>query len=1174
MKGFADFLTDLEEYNTLLSNIHNNITPINVVGAAESQKAHLIYSLHEHTKRPCLVVTYNDVQAKKMYEDLSFFFPEGTKLFSSKEFIFYDIEASSTDILQKRMGVIDDLCKNNRDVILITTIDVIQQMMIPKSLYMKYIRTFEVGNVYDIEQMIQDFIVMGYQRVDTVEGRGQFAVRGGIVDIFPMVAECPYRIEFFDDEIDSIREFDVITQLSIEKVHQVYVGPAREIIYDYEQAEHLTEQLKKIIEKLEEKLIRSGHKDILHEMMEHIEQDIQKIQQQHYFHSLDKYLPLVYAKDSTVLQYFDQDVLILLDEPSRVKSRSESYEYEFGETIKTMLEKGMVIEESGEAVVPYSEVIRQMNDRLLIGVSALSSSSPEYRPKKMISLTTKTLHSFHGKMEFLLEDLKLWQEKKYRVIILSGTKNRGEKLVESFNAEGMEGIYLDSKDIDKSIPRGKIIVTGGSLHKGFEYPLIQLAIISDKEIFGQNRKISRKKALKSPNKIKAFTDLSVGDYVVHQIHGIGKYIGIEQLVVEGVTKDYLKIQYKGGDYLYVPTNQLDLIQKYIGSEDKPPKLNKLGGTDWNKVKNKVRKSVEDLAKGLIELYAARQTIKGYGFSKDTPWQRQFEDTFPYEETADQLRCIEEVKKDMEQPRPMDRLLCGDVGYGKTEVAIRAAFKSVMDGKQVAYLVPTTILAQQHYNNFVQRMKDFPIKIEMLSRFRSPAEQKNIIKGIKTGEIDIVIGTHRILQKDLQFKDLGLLIIDEEQRFVVTHKEKLKSLKQNVDVLTLTATPIPRTLHMSMLGIRDMSIIEEPPEDRYPVQTYVLEYNPSLIQDAIIRELNRGGQVYYLFNRVKGIQKVAQDIQQMVPEAKVVVGHGQMSENELEEVMMKVLNGEADILVCTTIIETGLDIPNVNTIIIEDADKLGLAQLYQLRGRVGRSNRIAYAYLTYKKDKVLHEAAEKRLRAIKEFTEFGSGFKIAMRDLEIRGAGNILGPEQHGHMEAVGYDTYCKLLEEAVRKLKGEPVQEELETTVDLNVDAYIPETYIKNHNQRIEIYKKIAAIENLQDAYDVEEEIEDRYGDLPQSVRNLLDIALIKSLGNDMKISEITQKGNNVLIQFYDAKQVDMNAIIHITNQFNGNILFTASDRPYLTYKHKNGSNIEMVKNIKTMLQELKKLQM
>jgi transcription-repair coupling factor (superfamily II helicase) len=1171
MKGFTDFLLELEEYNTLLAGIKEGISPINIIGASDSQKTHLMYSVCEHTKRPCLIVTYNDLQAKKLYEDMSFFIGDKVKLFPSKELILYDIEAHSTEILQKRIEVLDALCRDGEKTVVIASIEALQQYTIPHEVYIKHRMTLRVGMIYDQHEIIENFTAMGYERVDMVEGRGQFSVRGGIVDFYPLISNCAYRIEFFDDEIDSIREFDVLTQLSIDKVDEVSVPMAREVVFHKDDIDNIADKMGTMLKKLENKLAVSKNKEVINLAIQHLGEDVEKIRQQHYFASIDKYLPIIYTGQPTLLQYLSNNALIFIDEPSRVRQRAETVELEFNETVKSMMEKGLLLEETSKLLIDYADLIKQFTARVLIGISALSHSSPDYKPKRIVNMVTKTLHSFHGKIEFLYDDLKVWKEKKYRIVVLSGTKNRGEKLVETLNDMKLNSIYVH--ELNEVIPRGQIVVTHGSLNKGFEYPLINFVLVSDKEIFGQERKINKAKLRKSANRIKAFTDLSIGDYVVHQNHGIGQYIGIEKLVVEGASKDYLKIKYQGDDFLYVPTNQLDLIQKYIGADGKIPRLHKLGGTDWAKTKSKVRKSVQELARGLLELYAARQALKGYAFSPDTAWQRQFEDTFPYEETADQLRCIEEVKKDMEKPMPMDRLLCGDVGYGKTEVAIRAAFKAAMDGKQVAYLVPTTVLAQQHYSNFVQRMKDFPVKVEMLSRFRSAAEQKNIVKQLKTGEIDIIIGTHRILQKDLQFKDLGLVIIDEEQRFGVAHKEKLKNIKKDVDVLTLTATPIPRTLHMSMIGIRDMSVIEEPPEDRYPVQTYVLEYNYALIQDAIIREINRGGQVYYLYNRVKEIYKVAQEIQQMVPEARVTVAHGQMNEDELEEAMLKVLNGEADVLVCTTIIETGLDIPNMNTIIIEDADRMGLSQLYQLRGRVGRSNRLAYAYLTYRKDKVLQEAAEKRLQAIKEFTEFGSGFKIAMRDLEIRGAGNLLGPEQHGHMEAVGYDMYCKLLEEVVKELKGEPVEEMVETAVDINVDAYIPESYIKNHSQRVEIYKKIASIQDLQDSYDVEEEMEDRYGDLPVPAANLIKIALIKSLANELKISTVSQKGANIFIQFHNDKSINMKAVVEVVNQFKGQILFTASDKPYLTYKIASMENTKLLDNIKIILQQLKELQ-
>lgn len=1176
MKGLADFLLDLQEYNELLSSINNGIVPVSVTGVSESQKSHLMYSIYEHSRKPALVITYSDIQAKKLYEDMRFFVGERVKLFPAREFIFYDIEAYSTDVLRQRLSVLEAISQAPQETIIITTVDALLQYTTPHEVYIKHRERLEIGMNYDLHTLAEKLVVMGYERVDMIEGPGQFSVRGGIVDIYPLTSETAYRIEFFDDEIDSIRELDVNSQRSIDKVGELDIGPAREILFAKEQIDDIVGKMNDIVRNLEKNLPRISHKEAFAASIEHLHADVEKIKQQHYFPSIDKYMPVIYSEynqklEPILLQYINEEAVIYLDEPPKIKQRAENAMYEFGETFKAALEKGLVVEQAGQLMIDYAGLMAPLQSKKTVGLSTFARSNPELKAVRIVNIAAKTLHSFHGKIEFLYEDLEVWKKKKYRIVILAGSTGRGEELVRILNERNYSSIFIP--ELDKTTPQGQIVVTRGSLNKGFEYPLIQLVVISDKEIFKQQRKVKKSKLRKSASAIRAFADLSVGDYVVHQNHGIGQYIGIEQLVVEGAKKDYLKIKYQGDDYLYVPTNQLDLVQKYIGSEGRGPRLHKMGGTEWTKTKNRVKSSVQELAKGLIELYAARQTVKGHAFSEDTPWQRQFEDTFPYEETADQLRCIEEVKKDMEQPKPMDRLLCGDVGYGKTEVAIRAAFKAVMDGKQVAYLVPTTILAQQHYSNFAQRMKDFPVTVEMLSRFRSPAEQKSIAKRLKTGEVDIIIGTHRILQKDLEFKDLGLLIIDEEQRFGVTHKEKLKNIKKNVDVLTLTATPIPRTLHMSMIGVRDMSVLEEPPEDRYPVQTYVLEYNDGIVQDAIIREINRGGQVYYLYNRVKGIRKVAQHIAQLVPEARIAVAHGQMNENELEDIMFKVLNGEIDVLVCTTIIETGLDIPNVNTIIIEDADRMGLSQLYQLRGRVGRTNRIAYAYITYRKDKVLQESAEKRLQAIKEFTEFGSGFKIAMRDLEIRGAGNLLGPEQHGHMEAVGYDTYCKLLEQSVRELKGEPVEEKVETTVDLTISAYIPDSYIKNNNQRVDIYKKIASIQDQQDVYDVEEEIEDRYGDLPEAVRNLTQIAFIKSIAGDLGITSITQKGNSVNLQFAGNKKVNMQAIIELADQFKGQLLFTASETPYLTYKKDNHTKVGILDNIKIMLQRLKELQ-
>ena len=756
-----------------------------------------------------------------------------------------------------------------------------------------------------------------------------------------------------------------------------------------------------------------------------------------------------------------------------------------------------------------------MTKNAVISLETLTHTSNDFKYRSLVSFLTKTTISFHGKIDYLFEDIKRWQKNGYTVVILATTRGRGENLAGVLNDRGIKARFAgDSQEFKQ----GETVVMRGQIKKGFEYPDIKFVLVSDNEIFEQ-RKSRRKRREDNAARIRSYNDISPGDYVVHSAHGIGEYKGTQKMNVGGVLKDYLKIQYKGTDCLYVPIDQMNQLYKYIGnSADKQVKLNRLGGNEWNKTKARVKASTDELAKKLIALYAERENAKGYAFSPDTPWQKDFEDTFPYQETEDQLRSIEEVKEDMEKPKPMDRLLCGDVGFGKTEVALRAAFKAVNDSKQVAYLCPTTVLAMQHYETFLKRMDGFPIRIEMLSRFRTAAQQKKILKQLKTGEIDVVIGTHRLLSNDVKFKDLGLLIVDEEQRFGVAHKERLKEIKKNVDVLTMTATPIPRTLHMAMTSVRDMSVLTEPPENRYPVQTYVLEDNPAVILDAIRNELSRGGQVFYLYNRVQGIHRKAAWLQENFPDKTVAVGHGKMREDELEEIMFHMSEGDTDILVCTTIIETGLDIPNANTIIIENADKMGLAQLYQLRGRVGRSNRAAYAYLTYTRDSILSEVASKRLKAVKEFTEFGSGFKIAMRDLEIRGAGNILGPEQHGHMDSVGYDMYCKILSESISSAKGEKPQEENDVSIDIEITAYLPESYIASPNQRIDMYKKIAAIENEDDKFQIEDELIDRYGDIPKAVQNIIEVAALKITAKEAGITEITQHGTSLTLRFADGR--------------------------------------------------------
>ncbi|MCR4693390.1 MAG: transcription-repair coupling factor, partial [Firmicutes bacterium] len=900
------------------------------------------------------------------------------------------------------------------------------------------------------------------------------------------------------------------------------------------------------------------------ELIENLENDINSIQSGIIPKSICKYAGLMFEEIPTVLDYFDSEDMIFLAEPKRIAERTKSLEWEFSEQIKELIERNIIAKDFGGEWAKYEDIVGQIQQKCLISINTLTHTSINYTYKSIFNFNTKTTVSLHGRFDYLYDDLKKTEGTDKTTVILAGSVSRGENLAGTLSEKGIKCRFeKGNTDFEK----GETVILKGKLEKGFEYPDINFTLISEQEIFDIQKRRQKRKT-DSKNRLKSYTDINAGDYVVHRAHGIGKYMGIKKISVAGVTKDYLHIAYRGTDSLYVPVDQLDMLYKYSGATDKELKLNKLGGSEWDKTKQKVRASTHDMAKQLAELYAKRSQTKGFAFSEDTPWQREFEDTFPYNETEDQIRSIEEVKKDMQSTKPMERLLCGDVGYGKTEVALRAAFKAATDSKQVAYLCPTTILAMQQYETFSKRMKDFPIKIEMLSRFRTQSEQKKILKKLKTGEIDIIIGTHRLLQNDIEFKDLGLLIIDEEQRFGVAHKERLKELKKNVDVLSMSATPIPRTLHMAMVSVRDMSLLETPPENRYPVATYVLEYNEDVILNAIKKELARGGQVFYLYNRVGGIYRVANWLKSKLPDAAISVGHGKMKEDELEDIMYDMVNGKTDILVCTTIIETGLDIPNANTIIVENADRMGLSQLYQLRGRVGRSQRNAYAYFTYKKDELLSEVAEKRLSAIKEFTEFGSGFKIAMRDLEIRGAGDILGAQQHGHIDAVGYDMYCKILEESVRRIEGLPEKPEINTSIDLNVDAYIPERYIKSSNLRIDAYKRISAIETEDDEKDVLDELIDRFGEPPKPVRNLIEIAGIKALAKEVGITEISQKGNCVLLTFLE-DTLSESVIELIMDRYYDTCTINPK-KPVITYREKQPA--KMMGNIKFLLQKLNEL--
>lgn len=1163
-------LLESKDYKNIIENITKEFH-ISINGPSESQRAHISYAICSHLNSKGIFIAYNDLQARKIYEDFSYFFDKDVILFSSKEIMLHDVEAKSYDAVYDRITALDRILKSDYRFIVISA-EAICQKLIDRELFKSSCLNFDQDSRIDLTFLIHKLVSIGYERVTTVEGKGQFAVRGGIIDIFPVNSENAYRIELFDDEIDSIRTFDVLSQRSVERTESIEILPAREMLYDRSELDGIISRIQNDLTAQKEKIDKNVQQDYLIKLDEKISHDIEKFKENFYFPGMDKYIPYIIQKPALITDYIaEENTIVFIDEPKRFQQRIENILNENAEMCKSLLEKGQLLPGCFDLYFEFDYIWRRLYEKKSVYFNTIMTDEVLLAGSRKLSIASRLLNSYQGNSDLMVEDIKYWKKSNFRVLILAGTRSRGEMFEETLKNKEVEAVYID--EIKEGILPGQVVITHGSLSKGFEYPDAEFVVVSGKELFGQDRKLKRQAVKKvKGKKINVFTDLNVGDFVVHQFHGIGKYIGIEQLTVENIKKDYLKIQYQDGAFLYVPTSQLDLIQKYIGSEGKTPKLNKLGGTDWIKTKAKTKESIMELAGELIKLYAMRESSKGHAFGKDTIWQKQFEEQFPYQETEDQLRCIEEIKRDMESDKPMDRLLCGDVGYGKTEVAIRAIFKAVMDGKQVAYLVPTTVLAQQHYNNFKERMKDFPVKVEMVSRFRTPAEQKRILKDVKAGLVDVLIGTHRLLQKDVVFKDLGLLVIDEEQRFGVMHKEKLKKLRANVDVLTLTATPIPRTLHMSLIGIKDISTIEDPPEERYPVQTYVMEYNEEVVKEAINREMARNGQVFYLYNRVRSINVKAAEIKKMVPDARIAVAHGQMDETELEDVMFRFINGEYDVLVCTVIIESGVDMPNVNTIIVEDSDKMGLSQLYQLRGRVGRSNRMAYAYITYKKDKVLSEIAEKRLQAIKEFTEFGSGFKIAMRDMQIRGAGNLLGAQQHGHIDSVGYDMYCRLLAEAISELKGQSVQEEIEVTIDVNVSAYIDSSYISSENEKIEMYKKIASVQDEQDVFDVEDELMDRYGNIPTPVLNLIKIAHIKALALKCGFSSVQEKNDSIIFQYIDSKYVNFEVIGKVMEKHRRKLLFNASNKPYITYRIADIKRESLLDNITILLQDIIKL--
>ncbi|MDE6625551.1 MAG: transcription-repair coupling factor [Lachnospiraceae bacterium] len=1085
-----------------------------------------------------LIVTYSEDRAKAILDEYSFF-DRNILYYPAKDVLFYSADIHGHTILRQRMEVIKGVIENSISTVVVS-IDALLNKVVPLEEIKKNIVTFQVGETLDLEVMKKCLVSLGYERNDWVDGVGQFAIRGGILDIFPMSSECPYRIELWGEDIDSIRSFDVESQRSIENMEKLSVYPAAEMILHQGRIDQGLAKIEKEHKSYAKKL-KSEFKT---EEYDRINREVEKLKEElEYFHSamgIDGYIGYFYEQLEGFLDYMPEDTMIFVDDPAHIQSRAEACQLEFRESMVSRLEGGYMLPGQADVLFDYREIAGRIAIRDTVLFSILSQSDNIFEPGKKLMFDTKMVPTYHHNFDMLLKDIRTWKKENYRILLFSPSATRGERLAKDLQDQEVNCFF--STDRNRILAASEMMVTNGRLKAGFSIPEIKLVVLTEGDIFGQKKTKSRmkRKPLYSGEKINSFEDLSVGDYVVHERHGLGIYLGIEKIEVDKVAKDYISIEYSGGAKLFILASQLDLIQKYSSKEGKRPKLNKLGGQEWEKTKNRVRGQVKEIAKELVDLYAVRQSKEGYAFSKDTIWQKEFEEMFPYEETEDQLRAIEDTKADMQSRKIMDRLICGDVGYGKTEIAIRAAFKAVQDGKQVAYLVPTTILAQQHYNTFKERMQDFPIHIGMLSRFLSAKEQKKTLEDLKKGQLDIIIGTHRLLSKDLDYSNLGLLVIDEEQRFGVAHKEKIKQMKKDVDVLTLTATPIPRTLHMSLIGIRDMSLLEEPPVDRKAIQTYVLEYNQELVKEAISRELARGGQVYYVYNRVNTIADVAADLMKIMPEIRISFAHGQMKEKELEDVMYAFINKDIDVLVTTTIIETGLDIANVNTMIIHDAENFGLAQLYQLRGRVGRSDKTAYAFLMYKRDKMLRETAEKRLKAIREFTDLGSGYKIAMRDLEIRGAGNLLGADQSGHMAAVGYDLYCKMLNDAILRQKGEDVEEDFSTNIELPIDAYIPSTYVKNEMTKLELYKRISAVWTREDYEDMLDELTDRFGEPPVEVINLLTIAQLKACAHAAFISSITYKNKQVHIEMAAGVKVKMDSLDAFLLKYLNNIRVVA----------------------------------
>lgn len=1162
-------LKELSWFEEAAFDVEEGKAKLSITGTVDSEKLHMISALGERTD-VSVIITYSDVNAAAIAEEYRFF-DRNTYVYPAKDLIFYQADINGAETLKKRLSVIKQLLTGGH-VTVVTTFDALMEPCLPLDVIKDHILYVEKGRIIEEDAAAIMLVSMGYTRTSyQVASPGEFSIRGGIIDVFDVTAENPLRIELWGDEVESIRYFDAESQRSIEEIDKAEIFPAAEMILGktlrYEGYRKIETEMKARIEEFRDAYKpeeASRLKMRLEELENVLIHDTGVL-------NLDGYIHYFYPETVNFLDLLKgRRYCVFLDEPARLSEYASGVEIEYNESMKNRLAGGYCLPGQADILTPVNAVLHRLNNESTVQLMALPREDILFPGERKESLNVRTLSSYNSSFSALTADLKKLKNEGYRVVILSGSRARAKRLAEDLGYEDIIAAYTENAD-DELVPK-EIVTFYGRVRKGFTYPDLKFTVIAETDIFGaEHRKKKKKKSRFAPGrKLEGLSDLHVGDYVINEDCGVGIYRGIEKVEIEHIRKDYMKIEYRDGAFLYVPATAFDKVSLYADKDAKKPKLNKLGTEEWNRTKEKAKTAVDTVAKELVDLYAARMMSNGYRYGEDTVWQREFEEMFPYEETEDQLNAIEATKADMESSKIMDRLICGDVGFGKTEIAIRAAFKAVQENKQVAYLVPTTILAEQHFNTFTERMKNYPVRIEMLSRFRTPAQIKKALANLKAGLVDIVIGTHRLLSKDVQFSDLGLLIIDEEQRFGVGHKEKIKQLKQNVDVLTLTATPIPRTLHMSLAGIRDMSLLEEAPQNRQPIQTFICEYNEEMVREAVKRELMRGGQVYYVYNRIANIAEIADEVSALVPGAKVAFAHGQMSENMLEDIMMSFINREIDVLVSTTIIETGLDIPNVNTMIIRDSDRMGLAQLYQLRGRVGRSERTAYAFLMYDRNKILKETAEKRLSAIREYTELGSGFKIAMSDLEIRGAGNVLGKAQHGQVEAIGYDLYCRMLEAAIKEKRGLPPERDEGCEMDMNIDAFLPPSYIVNELQKLDMYKRIAAIRNEADAGDMRDEMKDRFGGIPIEAERLIQIAELKAVASSEYITKVSGRDGNLNLTMDRNAPVDVDRIPYLLNDYGGDLRLKTVGDPVFTLLYEGSGPELMLEKTKELLEHMK----